>query len=97
MTKQCPISGKKVLAGNTVSHAHNKNRCRFLPNLQKVSLLSEKLGSILHLRVSTKGLRTIEHNGGLDAYLLNTPNSKLSDEAKAMKKRLEGCCDNTNA
>jgi len=88
MTKRCPISGKSVLTGNTVSHANNKNRCRFLPNLQKVSLLSEKLGSILHLRISTKGLRTIEHNGGLDAYLLNTPNSKLSAEAKELKKRL---------
>ena len=89
MTKRCPISGKSVLAGNTVSHANNKNRCRFLPNLQKVSLLSEKLGSILHLRISTKGLRTIEHNGGLDSYLLNTPNSKLSSEAKELKKRLQ--------
>lgn len=96
MTKRCPISGKTVLTGNTVSHANNKNRCRFLPNLQKVSLLSEKLGRVLHLRISTKGLRTIEHNGGLDSYLLNTPNSKLSAEAKQIKKRVQGV-ETTNA
>lgn len=88
MARRCIISGKGVLTGNNVSHANNKNRRRFLPNLQSVSLLSETLGTTISLRVSTRGLRTIEHNGGLDAYLLSTSNSKLSCEAKRLKKRI---------
>ena len=88
MAKRCPITGKGVLAGNTVSHANNRKRCRFMPNLQPVSLMSEKLGQMFHLRLSARGLRTIEHNGGLDAYLLNTPNSRLTDEAKKIKQKL---------
>ena len=69
MAKRCIITGKGVLTGNNVSHANNKSRRRFLPNLQAVSLLSETLGTTVTLRVSTRGLRSIEHNGGLDAYL----------------------------
>lgn len=88
MAKRCPVTGKGVQSGNTVSHAKNRKRCRFVPNLQNVSLLSEKLGGIVHLRVSAHGLRTIEHNGGLDAYLESTPNSRLTDEAKVLKKRI---------
>lgn len=86
MAKRCIITGKGVLTGNNVSHANNKSRRRFLPNLQAVSLLSETLGTTVTLRVSTRGLRSIEHNGGLDAYLTATPNSKLSCEAKRLKK-----------
>ena len=85
MAKRCIITGKGVLTGNNVSHANNKSRRRFLPNLQAVSLLSETLGTTVTLRVSTRGLRSIEHNGGLDAYLTGTPNSKLSCEAKRLK------------
>ena len=88
MAKRCPVTGKSVQAGNTVSHAKNRRRCRFMPNLQSVSLLSEILGNIGHLRVSAHGLRTIEHNGGLDNYLMSTPNSRLTEEAKGIKKRL---------
>ncbi len=88
MAKRCLISGKTVQSGNTVSHAKNRERRRFMPNLQKVSLLSEILGNIVHFRVSAHGLRTIEHNGGLDNYLLSTPNSRLTDEAKSLKKRV---------
>lgn len=88
MAKRCIITGKGVLTGNNVSHANNKSRRRFLPNLQAVSLLSETLGSTVTLRVSTRGLRSIEHNGGLDAYLTGTPNSKLSCEAKRLKKSI---------
>ena len=84
MAKRCIITGKGVLTGNNVSHANNKSRRRFLPNLQAVSLLSETLGTTVTLRVSTRGLRSIEHNGGLDAYLTGTPNSKLSCEAKRL-------------
>ena len=88
MAKRCIITGKGVLTGNNVSHANNKSRRRFLPNLQAVSLLSETLGTAVTLRVSTRGLRSIERNGGLDAYLSGTPNSKLSCEAKRLKKSI---------
>jgi len=88
MAKRCPITGKGVQTGNTVSHAKNATRRRFLPNLQSVSLMSEILGNLVHFRISTKGLRTIEHNGGLDNYLLSTSNSRLTDEAKSIKKRI---------
>ena len=72
MSRRCEISGKAVLSGNTVSHANNKNRRRFLPNLQEQTLLSDVLGSI-RMRLTTHALRTIEHNGGLDAFLTSTP------------------------
>ena len=82
MAKKCEISGTGVMSGNNVSHANNRTRRRFLPNLQEVSLLSESLGKVYKLRICTKTLRSIEHKGGLDAYLMNTPDSKLSEEAK---------------
>ena len=88
MAKKCDISGTGVMSGNNVSHANNKTRRRFLPNLQVVSLLSEKLGRIFKLKVCSKTLRSIEHNGGLDAYLESTSNSKLSDEAIKIKKTI---------
>ncbi|MGN0903947.1 MAG: 50S ribosomal protein L28 [Alphaproteobacteria bacterium] len=93
MARRCIVTGKGVLTGNNVSHANNKSRRRFMPNLQSVSLLSETLGTTVTMRVSTRGLRTIEHNGGLDAFLLTTPNSKLSCEAKRLKKRIAGAAD----
>ena len=76
------------MSGNNVSHANNRTRRRFLPNLQVVSLLSEKLGRIFKLKVCSKTLRSIEHNGGLDAYLESTSNTKLSDEAIKIKKTI---------
>ena len=82
MAKKCEISGTGVMSGNNVSHANNRTRRRFLPNLQVVSLLSEALGKVYKLRICTKTLRSIEHKGGLDAYLMATPDSKLSEEAK---------------
>jgi large subunit ribosomal protein L28 len=88
MARRCAISGKGVLSGNNVSHAHNKTRRRFLPNLQDVSLLSDALGSV-RMRVSASALRSIEHNGGLDAYLLSTADSKLADEAIKLKRRIK--------
>ena len=89
MSRRCQITGKGVLTGNNVSHANNKTRRRFLPNLQDVSLVSEVLGSAVRIRVSVHGLRTIEHNGGLDAFLLNTPNRKLPQEALLIKRRVQ--------
>ena len=88
MARKCEISGTGVLSGNNVSHANNRTRRRFLPNLQVVSLLSESLGRVFKLKVCSKTLRTIEHNGGLDAYLSSTSNTKLTDEAKKIKKQV---------
>ncbi len=88
MSRRCEITGKGVLSGNNVSHANNKTRRRFLPNLQEASMMSDILGSVVRMRVSTNGLRTIEHNGGIDAFLLSTPNRNLPDEAQALKRRV---------
>ncbi|MCA3367294.1 MAG: 50S ribosomal protein L28 [Roseomonas sp.] len=89
MSRRCVITGKGVLAGNNVSHANNKTRRRFLPNLQESSFWSEILAAPVKLRLSTNGIRTVEHNGGLDAFLLGTPDRKLTVDAVALKRRLE--------
>jgi large subunit ribosomal protein L28 len=89
MAKRCPITQRGVQAGNNVSHAQNKTRRRFLPNLQHTSVFSEALGEQVRLRVTPRGIRTIEHNGGLDAYLLGVADSKLSAEARRLKRRIE--------
>jgi large subunit ribosomal protein L28 len=88
MARRCELTGKTVLSGNNVSHANNKTRRRFLPNLQHITLLSDVLGSI-SLRLSTRAVRTVEHNGGLDAYLLGQSDRKLTVEGLALKRRLE--------
>jgi large subunit ribosomal protein L28 len=93
MSRRCEITGKGVLSGNNVSHANNKTRRRFLPNLQVTSLLSEALGQSIRLRLSTRAIRTIEHNGGIDAFLLGTPNTKLTIEGKTLKRRIEKARD----
>ena len=74
------------MAGNNVSHANNKTKRRFLPNLQKISFLSEKLGKQIQLKVATSAIRTVEKKGGLDEYLLNTSNTKLQPAALKIKK-----------
>ncbi len=89
MSRRCQITGKGVLTGNNVSHANNKTRRRFLPNLQDTSLLSDALGGAVRLRLSTRAIRTIEHNGGIDAFLLQTPDAKLTLEARALKRRIQ--------
>jgi large subunit ribosomal protein L28 len=89
MSRRCIITGKGVQVGNNVSHANNKTRRRFLPNLQRGSVLSDALGLAVKLRLTTNAIRTIEHNGGLDAYLLSTPDVKLSSEARRLKRRIE--------
>ncbi|MGE4219939.1 MAG: 50S ribosomal protein L28 [Alphaproteobacteria bacterium] len=88
MARRCTMTGKGVLTGNNVSHANNKTRRRYLPNLQKTSMLSEALGGMVKLRLSTNAIRTIEHNGGLDAFLLGTPDRKLPPEAQLLKRRI---------
>ena len=89
MSRRCMITGKGVLTGNNVSHAHNKTRRRYLPNLQNTSILSDALGQMVRLRVTPSAVRTIDHKGGLDAYLLGTPNRKLTLEAKRLKRRIQ--------
>jgi large subunit ribosomal protein L28 len=89
MSRRCEISGKGVLSGNNVSHANNKTRRRFLPNLQETTLLSDVLGLPVRLRLSTRAIRTVEHNGGLDAFLLGTPDRNLAGPARLLKRRIE--------
>ena len=89
MSRRCQITGKGVQTGNNVSHANNKTRRRFLPNLQIASLMSEALGETVRLRLSTHGLRTIEHRGGLDEFLLKARASDLTPELRQLKKRVE--------
>lgn len=89
MSRVCELSGKAVLTGNNVSHAKNRTRRRFLPNLNQVSLMSETLGQTVRFRISSHALRSVEHNGGLDPYLLKTREDKLSLKARRLKRLIE--------
>jgi len=89
MSKKCAVTGKTVMTGNNVSHANNRTRRRFLPNLQNVSIMSESLGKMVRLRLSTSGIRTLTHKGGLDAFLMATPISKLDKKLKDLKRQVE--------
>ena len=89
MSRRCSLSGKGVLTGNNVSHAHNKTRRRFLPNLQYVTLISEVLNKSIKLRVATSTLRTVEKRGGLDAYLLAAKYAELTEEAVKIKRQVK--------
>ncbi len=86
MSRRCSITGKGVLTGNNVSHANNKTKRRFLPNLQETSLASHVLGKMVRLRLSTNAIRTIEFHGGLDAFLARTPAAKLDKKVARLKK-----------
>ena len=88
MARRCMITGKQVMSGNNVSHANNKTRRRFLPNMQVVSFISDRLGKV-RLRVSSRAVRTIEINGGLDSFLMSVNDSKLSHKALLLKRRIE--------
>ncbi|MGQ3301277.1 50S ribosomal protein L28 [Reyranella sp.] len=88
MPRRCALSGKAVQYGNNVSHANNKSKRRFMSNLQVASVLSEALGHSVRMRLTPRGIKTIEHNGGIDAYLLGTNDSKLSPEMKVLKRRV---------
>ncbi len=88
MSRRCQITGKGVLTGNNVSHANNKTRRRFLPNLQDTTLLSDVLGVAIRMRLSTRAIRTVEQKGGIDAYLLKTADGRLSSDARALKRRV---------
>ena len=88
MSRQCELTGKGVMSGNNVSHAKNRTKRRFLPNLQKITFLSEKLGQKIQLKVAASTIRTVEKKGGLDDFLVTTPNSKLPEKAKKLKKTI---------
>ena len=88
MARRCAVTGRGVQSGNNVSHANNKSRRRFLPNLQPYTLQSEALGRSFKMRLSAYGLRSVEHAGGLDAWLLKTRNDRLSPEAQKIKRAL---------
>src|SRR5690349_2217524 len=89
MSRICELTGKGRQVGHNVSHANNKTKKVYLPNLQNVTLLSEKLDRSFKFRVSTHGLRSVEHNGGLDNWLLKTSDDKLSAQALKVKRELK--------
>ena len=88
MSRICELTGKGRQVGHNVSHANNKTKRVFLPNLQNVTLMSETLEKSVKLRVSTHGLRSVEHNGGLDNWLLKTRDDKLSLRARRLKREI---------
>ena len=88
MARRCELTGKAVMTGNNVSHANNKSRRRFLPNLKNVSLMSESLERTVRLRISIAALRSVEHRGGLDAFLAKAKDGELSDRARALRKEV---------
>ena len=86
MAMKCELTGKMYQSGNNVSHAKNRTKRRFLPNLQNISFLSEKLGKKVQLKVATSTIRTVEKKGGLDQFLIDTSNAKLPTVALKLKK-----------
>ncbi|MWV26418.1 50S ribosomal protein L28 [Aurantiacibacter rhizosphaerae] len=97
MSRICELTGKGRQVGHNVSHANNKTKRVFLPNLQNVTLISEKLDRSFKFRVSTHGLRSVEHNGGLDNWLLKTKNEKLSTRAQRVKRELKKAVESSEA
>lgn len=88
MSRRCELTGKTVMVGNNVSHAHNKTKRRFLPNLNTVSLASETLGELHSFRISAAALRTVDHRGGLDAFLARAKDADLSPRALRLKRQI---------
>lgn len=89
MSRRCELTGKGVLTGNNVSHAKNRTRRRFLPNLNDVTLLSDTLGRSFKFRISAAAMRTVDHRGGLDSFLTKSKERDLSPAAAKVKKDIE--------
>ena len=89
MSRVCELTGKGPMSGNMVSHANNKTRRRFLPNLNEVTLISDALGRSFQLRISAAALRTVDHRGGLDAFLAKSKDDELSSNALKIKREIE--------
>ena len=88
MSKVCEISGKKPMSGNNVSHANNRTKRRFIPNLQNVKLYSGTLQKYINLNITVRTMKTVEKNGGLDSYLIKTSNRNLADAAIKIKNQI---------
>lgn len=88
MSRKCEFTGKGPMSGNNVSHANNKTRRRFLPNLNDVSLQSDVLGRTFRFRISAAALRTVDHRGGLDAFMAKAKDAELSTAALKVKKEI---------
>jgi large subunit ribosomal protein L28 len=86
MSRRCELTGKAPMVGNNVSHANNKTKRRFLPNLNEVSLASETLNQTYRLRISAAALRSVDHRGGLDAFLAKSDDAELSPKALKLKR-----------
>jgi len=89
MTQQCELTGIKISVGNNVSHAHNKTKRNFLPNLQKKNIFSDILNQMIRLRISAKAMKSIEFAGGFDKYIVSLPNERLSNKALKLKKAIK--------
>lgn len=88
MSRRCELTGKGVQVGNKVSHANNKTKRRFLPNLVNVTLISDALNRAVALRISANALRSVEHRGGLDAFLAKASEDELSPRVRVLKRRI---------
>ena len=86
MARRCELTGKAVLTGNNVSHANNRTKRRFLPNLKNVSLMSDALQRTVRLRITAAALRSVEHRGGLDGFLVKAREEELSERARKLRK-----------
>ena len=89
MSRRCELTGKAVMSGNNVSHANNKNRRKFLPNLCDVTLMSDTLNQRVRLRICAQALRSVEHRGGLDAFLAKAKDDELSQKARLIKRQIK--------
>lgn len=89
MSRRCELTGKGVMVGNNVSHAKNRTRRRFLPNLNDVTLASDSLGRSFKFRISAAALRTVDHRGGLDGFMAKAKDAELSEKALKVKKDIE--------
>jgi large subunit ribosomal protein L28 len=89
MSRRCELTGKAVLTGHLVSHSNHKTKRRFLPNLCNVTLQSDALGRSVRLRIAAASLRSVEHRGGLDAFLAKAKDAELSQNARALKREIE--------
>jgi large subunit ribosomal protein L28 len=88
MSRRCELTGIGPMVGNNVSHANNKTKRRFLPNLQEVTLISDTLGRSFRLRISSKALRSVDHRGGFDAFMMKAKEAELSADALKIKKEI---------
>ena len=88
MSRVCELTGKGPMSGNKISHANNKTRRRFLPNLNEVTLISDVLGRSFQLRISAAAIRSVDHRGGLDAFLAKAKDDELSTDALKIKKEI---------